>query len=167
MYIQTAGVSQFNSVYAFKTEIRGIVHNMVMTSVTGHLCQPMFEEPFGKWECSDVADPFHVAVEKKVQQQNVNIAKTLKREVAACDLLILWTNCDSEGESIGFEIADVCSKQKENLPVFRARFSAITEAAVHAAANKLVRLNKHLSAAVDVRTELDFRSGTYAYMTLR
>ena len=34
--------------------------------------------------------------------------KTLEREVRGADTLIIWTDCDREGENIGYEIIDVC-----------------------------------------------------------
>lgn len=34
--------------------------------------------------------------------------RTLEREVQQCQALVIWTDCDREGENIGFEIINVC-----------------------------------------------------------
>lgn len=39
--------------------------------------------------------------------------------------LMIWTDCDREGEAIGHEIVQVCRKANPRLIVKRARFSAI------------------------------------------
>lgn len=49
----------------------------------------------------------------------------LLREAATADLLIIWTDCDREGEHIGSEVAAVCRRAKPGIRVKRARFSAI------------------------------------------
>ena len=36
------------------------------------------------------------------------LQRTLEREVRGCQLLIIWTDCDREGENIGFEVIEVC-----------------------------------------------------------
>jgi len=41
------------------------------------------------------------------------------------DMLMIWTDCDREGEHIGTEIVNVCRKTNRNIVVKRARFSAI------------------------------------------
>ena len=55
------------------------------------------------------------------------IQRTLEREVRGCQKLIIWTDCDREGENIGFEVIQVCLAIKPNIPVLRARFSEITQ----------------------------------------
>ena len=40
-------------------------------------------------------------------------------------MLMIWADCDREGEHIGAEIASVCRRVKGNIVVKRARFSAI------------------------------------------
>ncbi len=52
----------------------------------------------------------------------------LKAEARTADLLMIWTDCDREGEHIGFEIVAACRKAKPGLRVKRARFSAIIPA---------------------------------------
>lgn len=34
--------------------------------------------------------------------------RTLEKEARQCQALVIWTDCDREGENIGFEIIDVC-----------------------------------------------------------
>lgn len=34
--------------------------------------------------------------------------RTLEREIQQCQALVIWTDCDREGENIGFEIIHVC-----------------------------------------------------------
>lgn len=94
--------------------------------------------------------------------------KTLEREVRSCTGLIIWTDCDREGENIGFEIIEVCTAVKSNLRIFRAKFSEITGVSVWRALQNLEQPNKNISDAVDVRQELDLRIGKilYFYMIL-
>lgn len=37
-----------------------------------------------------------------------HMQRTLEREVRQCQALVIWTDCDREGENIGFEVIDVC-----------------------------------------------------------
>lgn len=83
--------------------------------------------------------------------------------------MIIWTDCDREGENIGYEIIDVCTAVKPGIQVYRARFSEITAASVMRALNTLERPNKNISNAVDVRQELDLRIGNlnFEFMNLK
>ncbi|XP_023711894.1 DNA topoisomerase 3-alpha isoform X2 [Cryptotermes secundus] len=94
---------------------------------------------------------------------------TLEQEVRQCGLLIIWTDCDREGENIGFEIIQVCHAVKQNLRVYRAKFSEITAQSVQRALQTLAEPNRNISNAVDVRQELDLRIGAAftRFQTLR
>lgn len=76
-------------------------------------------------------------------------------------MLIIWTDCDREGENIGAEIVDVCKTANPNISVFRAKFSEITKKAVTRAINNLVQLDERTIQAVDARIELDLRIGKH------
>lgn len=84
---------------------------------------------------------------------------TLEREIRGCNGLIIWTDCDREGENIGFEIIKVCSDVIPNLRIYRAKFSEITGPSVFRALQNLGQPDKNVSDAVDVRQELDLRTG--------
>ena len=90
---------------------------------------------------------------------NLPFQKTLEREAKSSKWLIIWTDCDREGENIGYEIIEVCQAVNRNLRIFRAQFSEITKHSVEAAINSLVQPNPLVSAAVEVRKELDLRIG--------
>lgn len=53
----------------------------------------------------------------------------------------------------------MCTDVKAHLQIYRARFSEITGTSVFRALNNLERPNKNISDAVDVRQELDLRTG--------
>lgn len=82
----------------------------------------------------------------------------------SCNGLIIWTDCDREGENIGFEIMDVCKMIKPDLQIYRAKFSEITSVSVYRALQNLGQPNKNISDAVDVRQELDLRIGIFFYL---
>ena len=91
---------------------------------------------------------------------NVNeFQKTLEREARWAKWLIIWTDCDREGENIGFEVINVCQGVNSNMKILRAKFSEITKVSVERALRTLVQPDAQVSRAVDVRQELDLRIG--------
>ncbi len=62
---------------------------------------------------------------RRAQQQSKSIATNLRAEAARASLLMIWTDCDREGEHIGSEIVDVCRAANRGIIVKRAKFSAI------------------------------------------
>jgi DNA topoisomerase-3 len=103
------------------------------------------------------------------------------------DQVMIWTDCDREGENIGSEIADVCRRNNARITVYRARFSSVTPAYVEqslvlTSATLIMRLgltqttafmisevhrarrnpglqDRRPAEAVDTRMELDLRIG--------
>lgn len=149
----------YNKIYDFEATVNGRKAKMVMTSVSGHLLQLEFLPSYRKWNCIDPETLFEAPVRKACGENFEPIKRTLEREIRSCQGLIIWTDCDREGENIGFEIIDVCKAIKSNLSVHRAVFSEITSAAVRRALSNLTVPDKRQSEAVDVRTELDLRTG--------
>jgi DNA topoisomerase-3 len=53
------------------------------------------------------------------------IEQNLMTQARQAATLMIWTDCDREGEHIGTEIVSVCRRTNRNIVVKRARFSAI------------------------------------------
>lgn len=87
------------------------------------------------------------------------MAGQLRSLSRVCDLLILWLDCDREGEAIGYEVIDVCREAKPNINVMRAHFSALIPRDIHNAMRTLTPPNPHLRDAVLARQEIDLRIG--------
>lgn len=68
---------------------------------------------------------FDAPIITKVKKENEGISRNLKSEARSAQTLMIWTDCDREGENIGSEIASVCRQAKQGITVRRARFSAI------------------------------------------
>jgi DNA topoisomerase-3 len=96
-----------------------------MTAVAGHLMHTDFDGAFANWTACDPFALFDAPVRCSVLSSCQDIQKNLHSEAKRADMLMIWTDCDREGEHIGREIANVCQKSKPNIIVKRARFSAI------------------------------------------
>ncbi|XP_015579811.2 DNA topoisomerase 3-alpha isoform X3 [Ricinus communis] len=153
------GQSRYNKIFEFNYVINGQNCHMLVTSVTGHLMELEFDDRFRKWHSCDPADLYHAPVRKFVPEDKTNIKRTLEEEARRCQWLILWLDCDREGENIAFEVVDVCRSANRYLTVRRARFSALIDREIHEAAQNLVSPNQWFSDAVDARQEIDLRIG--------
>ncbi|XP_051141098.1 DNA topoisomerase 3-alpha isoform X2 [Andrographis paniculata] len=153
------GRSRYNRIFEFNYFAQNQHFHMSFTSVTGHLMELEFEERYRKWHSCDPVDLYHAPVKKFVPQDKLDIEKTLAEEARKCEWLILWLDCDREGENIAFEVVEVCTRANRNLNTWRARFSALIDREIHYAAQHLVRPNQLFADAVDVRQEIDLRIG--------
>jgi len=54
-----------------------------------------------------------------------DIKRNLEQHGRNSQMLIIWTDCDPEGENIGAEIADVVRRVNPSILIKRAQFSAI------------------------------------------
>ena len=155
------GYSHFNKIYEFDYMVQGQQAEMVMTSLSGHLLNMEFAPQYRKWySCNPIA-LFDAPLAKGVGEGNNSalIKKTLQREVRGAKLLIIWTDCDREGENIGMEVVTVCREVLPGVRILRAKFSEITRPSIERAMATLGQLDQRVSDAVDVRQELDLRIG--------
>lgn len=140
-------------------DFRGQKARIVFTSVSGHLLTFEFSNAYRNWQSCNPEQLFDAPVVKNCPENYQKIKMTLEREARTCNGLIIWTDCDREGENIGYEIINVCKAIKPNITVERAKFSDMTAASIHRAMNNLILPDERVSNAVDVRSELDLRIG--------
>jgi DNA topoisomerase-3 len=55
------------------------------------------------------------------------VIENLMHEAKLADMLILWLDCDLEGEAIAKEVEEICLRANAGLEVRRARFAALTK----------------------------------------
>lgn len=150
-----------------------------VTSVIGHLLEYEFDSMHSKWTSCDPFALFDAPVESSVKKESKPIAQNLANEAKRAQMLMIWTDCDREGESIGSEVANVCRKAQRNITVRRARFSAIIAQYVphhfssprqgadsvfyrqiHHAAQHPIQLDMAQANAVEARILLDLKIGS-------
>ncbi|KAF7132009.1 hypothetical protein RHSIM_Rhsim09G0063400 [Rhododendron simsii] len=95
-----------------------------------------------------------------------HIRRHLSQEARGSSHLVLWLDCDREGENICFEVCIFLSViectgflVKEGRRVYRARFSSVTENDIMKAMSNLVEPNEDEALAVDARQEIDLKVG--------
>lgn len=132
---------------------------VIMTSVLGHLTACEFTGRYTNWSTSTPHELFDAPVETFIPADKRAIAENLRRQARGARGLLLWTDCDREGEAIGAEIRDVVRAANPGCAVRRARFSNVERVAVLAAAAAPGALDERQVAAVGARTELDLRIG--------
>lgn len=126
----------------------------------------LFNSHAGKYNSWDKVDPvelFTCPTEKKEATAKLRMPAFLAQEAKGCDYLILWLDCDKEGENICFEVMDAVSRTIKNVytneVTYRAKFSAITEKDIKYAMANLIRPNQNEAKSVDARQEIDLRIG--------
>ncbi|KAJ8967382.1 hypothetical protein NQ317_018526 [Molorchus minor] len=132
------GLSTYNKIYEFDTQVFGEQARMTMTSVSGHLLNYEFAAAIG--------------IGRAVILLHYSMHPLLKLAYKILKIL-------REGKTSVFEIIKVCTDIKPNLRIYRAKFSEITRPSIYRALNNLGQPDKRISDAVDVRQELDLRTG--------
>jgi len=178
---QRRGISRALPVYEFTTDAPFLGNGtskaiITVTSVVGHVFSLGFVEDRNETRPKDPSEYFHLPVVKQEEESTgkLRVVDHLRALAADSDHLVLWLDCDAEGENIAHEVigvtrraieqkaAEEMAKDPDALPVrriHRARFSAITKQALHDAFGKLVEPDAELSRSVDARQELDLRVG--------
>ena len=155
-----SGYEKYCPLYCFDSEFRGRRRSHVVTSVMGHLMSTDFEQPFKKWNSCTPEQLFTAPIVEFVPEKFRNLERQLKKEAQNCDTIILWLDCDREGEAIASEVVNVCcSGARRNLTILRAHFSAVNAVEVRRAMASLRNLNQNIVSAVKARQEIDLRLG--------
>lgn len=96
-----------------------------MTSVRGHITKIDFPGQYKNWTNCSIETLFEAPIVTSIHEDKQNLANNLKSEIRSADVLFIWTDCDREGEAIGFDVTEICRSVRRNIQVWRARFSAM------------------------------------------
>lgn len=141
---------------------------MITTSVRGHLATQDFPPEYG-WNKCDPIVLFEAPIHTHYRDDLQPLERMLNGLARTCQVVILWLDCDREGEAIGDEVRKVCLEGNSRIAVYRAKFSTVLEQEIQRALQSLGRLNEHFVHAVQARTEMDLRVGAAftRFQTLR
>ena len=146
-------------VYEFSGKFRGQPAYFRMTSTTGHVFSTNFTSQYQSWEKVDEEALFGAHTLKE-ETGGAKVVHHLENEVKGCQELVLWLDCDREGENICYEVMGIVRHTISSLDrIWRAKFSAITKTELVQAMNTLGKPNRNLSDSVEYRQELDLKVG--------
>ncbi|CAD7971015.1 unnamed protein product [Amoebophrya sp. A120] len=145
----------------------------LITSTIGHCFTLGFQnKPRNPYDCFDTT----TVKELEPSATKCRIPEHLRDLGREADYLVLWLDCDKEGENICFEVISLLRSsatpgqqgpgseinprfEATDEHIYRAHFSALTKPELQQAMANLKRPNKFLSMSVDARQLLDFRVG--------
>ena len=157
-------------VHLYRGTFLGAPANFKVTSVVGHVFSTDFPSAYQSWDKVDPLTLFEAPVERVAEKKG--IVHLLQTEGKGIDYLVLWLDCDREGENICFEVIscampEALARLELRSPgrqqrVFRAKFSAINPSDIQKAMLSLGAPNEHESLSVEARQELDLKVGVWS-----
>jgi DNA topoisomerase III len=111
-------------------------YTLRVTSVLGHIMGVDFPDNTRNWYETAMESLFHIPLVKSPIESSAQVVQNIKEFSKSADCLVIWTDCDREGEAIGFDIIDVSKAVRPKIEVYRAHFSALTREEIeHATSN--------------------------------
>ncbi|KRX99910.1 DNA topoisomerase 3-beta-1, partial [Trichinella pseudospiralis] len=151
------------SIHEYNGDFFGQPVRFKMTSTCGHVMTMNFPKKYNDWDRVDPATLFHVDVIKEEANPKLKMVNFLASEGRGVDYLVLWLDCDKEGENICFEVIDIVQPvmrhPNDQRAIYRALFSSLAPQDILKAMSNLGRPNKLQAISVDTRQELDLRIG--------
>ena len=142
--------SKYNPVFCFYRDFKGSQNSKILvTSVTGHIQEIYFDPKYKDWQKTNPVDLITKAeVLTKFSDDKTDLVENIRQYARNITDLVLWLDCDREGEAIAFEVIDIVAKISPYARIHRARFSAATRSDIERAFLNLAKPDKGLS---DVR----------------
>jgi DNA topoisomerase III len=99
-------------IFTFKGHFKGRTANFKVSSVAGHVYNRDFPPAFQDRR-KDPVSLFDAPTIRVCDKRARPVAKHLQMLSSNCDFVVLWLDCDKEGENICFEVLEIC---KKNIP---------------------------------------------------
>ncbi|EGV61874.1 DNA topoisomerase [Yamadazyma tenuis] len=154
--------SKYNANFDFKFTFPGHgLCDVTMTSVTGHITSMDFPAEYA-WGRVPPGRLLDAPVKIQPDKSKLAIHQNIANEARSANYLMIWTDCDREGEAIGYEILEAAKKGNTRLSlssVWRPHFSHLEKNHILSAARNPQNLNMKTVEAVHCRQEVDLRVG--------
>ena len=146
---------EFGPVKVWYTKING--EETVVMPLKGHIKNVRYPETFKKWNEETLMKMIDAKlVYTPAAEENIAVIKKFAKKA---DKIIIATDYDTEGESIGFEAINVAREENDKAKIYRSVFSSLTSKELTEAFKNLQKPNKSLSDSADARREIDLILG--------
>lgn len=102
------GKSKYNPIFEFDYHVGGEKCQLRVTSVLGHIMELKFPDHCKDWQATKMESLYDAELTKQPNENQLNVARNLISASKGIDHLVIWTDCDREGEAIGYDIIDLC-----------------------------------------------------------
>ncbi len=145
----------YGLVKVWATKING--EDSVVIPLKGHIKEVRYPNKYKSWNYETLKEMVDAKLEyADAAIENIDV---LKEYAKKADKVIIATDYDTEGESIGFEAIDVVKSVNGKIKVYRAVFSSLTKSELSDAFSNLKSPDKNLSDSADARREVDLILG--------
>ena len=119
----------------------------------GHITELEFPKKYANWYGTDLKEL--AMAEIIYTPSEPQIASLLREKAKLADKVIIATDADREGESIGLEAIRYLKEGNPKIREERAYFSAITPKEINESFSKLQKVDYNLADSADARREVD------------
>lgn len=154
------GTSPFSPVYEYEGRFHGVASLFRITGVCGHVFGTNFPEEWNNWRNHPPHELFQAPTVKEEADARSKMLGHLRAEAKGAAALLLWLDCDREGENIAFEVIGLCAERMTGPRlVLRAQFSSLDPRDLWRAYEHLGQPDERLSEAVEARMVVDLKLG--------
>lgn len=157
------GISPACSVHEYEGDFYGQKAWFKVTSCAGHVYNVDFPPEYNVWDRVDPLSLYGAKTVKTEANPKLRMPAHFQKEAKGCSYLVLWLDCDREGENICFEVMENVVPNLSPLhgeqQVWRAKFSSLAPVDLKKAMNNLGSPNEDEARSVDARQEMDLKLG--------
>ncbi len=144
--------SQARGFVKYYSFTRGVEESTVIP-LRGHIVEVDFPKQYSYWKGTDLKELAKAPI--LYSPNDAAIAALMKDVGKSATKIIIATDADREGESIGVEALRIVQEVNPNVNVERAYFSAMTPKELVKSFDELVKVDYNLSDSADARREID------------
>jgi len=157
------GISPACAVWEYEGDFYGQKAWFKVTSCAGHVYNIDFPAEFNIWDRVDPLTLFGARTIKQEANPKLRMPAHFQKEAKGCHYLVLWLDCDREGENICFEVMENVVPNLSSIgggqQVWRAKFSSLAPVDLKKAMDTLGSPDENQARSVDARQEIDLKLG--------